>query len=140
MPNKKYSAGDHITSKCTKCKDITNHTIVAMVGDTVARVVCNTCNGTHNYRNASPKKTAVRNKTAASKSVKVNKIEAAWEDQISSADAANATPYNIKMVANCGDVIQHPTFGLGCVVNTIKPNKMEVSFRSGIKLLRCSVA
>jgi hypothetical protein len=44
------------------------------------------------------------------------------------------------MVVNVEDLIQHPSFGLGCVINTIKPNKMEVSFRSGIKLLRCSVA
>ena len=140
MSNKQYSAGDHITSKCTKCKDTTNHTIVAMVDDTVARVVCNTCGGTHNYRDASIKKTVSKSKTSTARPVKTSKIEANWENQISAADPADATPYNIKMVVNVGDLIQHPSFGLGCVINTIKPNKMEVSFRSGIKLLRCSVA
>jgi hypothetical protein len=140
MSNKQYSAGDHITSKCTKCKDTTNHTIVAMVGDTVARVVCNTCGGTHNYRDARVKKALPKSKTSAAKPAKISKLEANWEAQINAADPADATPYNIKMVAKIGDIIQHPSFGLGCVINTIKPNKMEVSFRSGIKLLRCSVA
>ena len=140
MSNKQYSAGDHITSKCTKCKDTTNHTIVAMVGDTVARVVCNTCGGTHNYRDAKVKKAAPRSKTSAAKPAKISKLEANWEALINTADPADSSPYNIKMVVKVGDIIQHPSFGLGCVINTIKPNKMEVSFRSGIKLLRCSVA
>lgn len=140
MSNKQLSAGDHITSKCTKCKDTTNHTIVAMVGNTVARVQCNTCGGTHNYRDASIKKTLSKSKTSTAKPAKISKIEANWENQINTTDPADAIPYNIKMVINVGDVIQHPSFGLGCVINTIKPNKMEVSFRSGVKLLRCQVA
>ncbi len=35
--------------------------------------------------------------------------------------------------------IQHPSFGLGLVLNCIRPNKMEVQFQSGIKLLRCKL-
>ncbi|WP_321366726.1 hypothetical protein [uncultured Desulfuromusa sp.] len=140
MSNKQLSAGDHITSKCTKCKDTTNHTIVAMVENTVARVQCNTCGGTHNYRDASIKKSVPRGKTSTAKPVKSSKIETDWENRINTVNPAEATPYTIKMVVNIGDIIQHPTFGLGCVMNTIKPNKMEVSFRSGIKLLRCQVA
>ena len=139
MSNKQYAAGDHITSKCTKCKDTTNHTIVAMVGDTVARVVCNTCGGTHNYRDTSIKKALPRSKSSTAKPAKISKLEANWEALVHAADPANATPYNIKMVVKIGDIIQHPNFGLGCVISTIKPNKMEVSFRSGMKLLRCSV-
>lgn len=140
MTNKQLSAGDHITSKCTKCKDTTNHTIVAMVGDTVARVECNTCGGTHNYRNAVTKKTTTRSKTSSVKPAKTSRIEAEWENLLNEADPADATPYNIQMSIKDGDLIQHPSFGLGRVINTIKPNKMEVSFRAGTKLLRCSVA
>ena len=45
-----YTAGDEVDSKCTKCKLILAHTIVAMVGDQIARVKCNTCGGEHAYR------------------------------------------------------------------------------------------
>ncbi|MEJ2201943.1 MAG: hypothetical protein P8X63_13165 [Desulfuromonadaceae bacterium] len=49
MSSKKLSAGDYIDSRCTRCRVITNHTIVAMVADRVVRVQCNTCGGMHNY-------------------------------------------------------------------------------------------
>jgi ribosomal protein S27E len=42
-------AGDFIDSQCTKCKILTNHTIVAIAAGKVARVKCNTCGGEHNY-------------------------------------------------------------------------------------------
>src|SRR5437867_11032714 len=45
-----YKAGDEVDSKCTKCKMVLAHVIVAMVGDQIARVKCNTCNGEHAYR------------------------------------------------------------------------------------------
>ncbi len=140
MSNKQLSAGDHITSKCTKCKDTTNHTIVAMVGDTVARVECNTCGGIHNYRKTATKKPAASRKTGAAKPAKVSRAESQWEALIDGADPAEATLYNIQMSAKEGDLIQHPTFGLGRVVNTTKPNKMDVAFSTGTKLLRCSLA
>ena len=49
MTTKKLSAGDIIESRCTKCREVLNHRIVAMVDGKVVRVECNTCNGVHNY-------------------------------------------------------------------------------------------
>ena len=43
----------------------------------------------------------------------------------------------MQTVFRTGDFIQHPTFGLGQVVNTIAPNKMDIQFEDGIKMLRC---
>ena len=139
MTNKQLSAGDHIASKCTKCKETTNHTIVAMVGDAVARVECNTCGGTHNYRKAAAKKTAPKKKTASPKPTKASQIEAEWKELTDGSNSATATPYNIQMSIKNGILIDHPSFGLGRVINVIKPNKMEVFFSTGVKLLRCSV-
>ncbi|MDA3902658.1 MAG: hypothetical protein PF441_04310 [Desulfuromusa sp.] len=140
MSNKQFSAGDHITSKCTKCKDTTNHTVVAMVGDKVARVECNTCGGIHNYRNVAEKKPISRSKASSPKPAKTTKIETEWENLLNDADPADATPYSMQMPIKPGALIQHPSFGLGRVIDTIQPNKMEVYFRSGVKLLRCSIA
>jgi len=50
MGNKQYSAGDLSEARCTRCRAVTNHTIIAMVGSTPARVRCNTCDGDHNDR------------------------------------------------------------------------------------------
>ncbi|MEA3544737.1 MAG: hypothetical protein U9R69_05885, partial [Thermodesulfobacteriota bacterium] len=129
---------DHIAAKCTKCKDTTNHTIVAMVEDKVARVECNTCGGIHNYRKATVKKTATKSRASAAKSAKINKIETEWENLLNDVDPASATPYSMTMSIKVEGVIQHPSFGLGRVITIIRPNKMEVFFRSGVKLLRCT--
>ena len=48
----KYSAGENIASHCTKCKLVLDHTIVAMDGETIAKVKCKTCGSAHKYRSA----------------------------------------------------------------------------------------
>lgn len=140
MSDKQPVAGDHIEARCTKCKDITNHTIVAMVEDKVAKVECNTCGGIHKYRKPTVKKAATKSRASATKAVKINKIETEWEGLLNNADPASATPYSMQMSIKDGGLIQHPSFGLGRIINIIRPNKMEVYFRDGVKLLRCSVA
>ena len=143
MSEKKLSAGDYIASRCSKCKDVTNHTIVAMVEDKVVRVQCNTCGGTHNYRSAAPKVKTERSKSSSSSTgsrpAKVAKTEMEWAAQLNEAQASDAIPYSFKTIFKTGDLIQHSVFGMGRVINTINPNKMEVYFRDGVKMLRCTL-
>ena len=140
MPNKQFVAGDHIAAKCTKCKDTTNHTVVALVDEKVARVECNTCGGIHNYRPAAAKKApAKKSRAAATKAAKINKIEVEWEEHLDNADPKTAVNYYMTMAAKPGLLLQHPSFGLGRIITTTKPNKMEVFFRDGVKILRCTV-
>ena len=42
MQNKTLSAGDQVESRCTKCRKVTNHIVIAMTGDTPSKVQCNT--------------------------------------------------------------------------------------------------
>ncbi len=42
--------GDYIDDHCSRCKRTTDHSIVAMAGDEVVKVVCRTCNSEHKYR------------------------------------------------------------------------------------------
>lgn len=49
--------GDYIDDYCTRCKRSTDHSIVAIVGEEVQKVLCRTCNTEHKYRhNSSGKK------------------------------------------------------------------------------------
>ena len=140
MSEKQPITGEHIVAKCSKCKDNTNHTIVALVDGEVAKVECNTCGGTHKYRPPTAKKAPAKSRAAATKAAKINKIEAEWEGLIDNADPATATKYSMQMAAKQGLLIQHPSFGLGRVITTTKPNKMDVFFRDGIKILRCTAS
>lgn len=42
--------GDIIDDFCIKCKRITNHSVVSMVGNDPAKVRCRTCYSDHDYR------------------------------------------------------------------------------------------
>lgn len=140
MSAKQPSAGDHITSKCSKCKDTTNHTVVALVEDKPARVQCNICNGIHNYRNPVAKKAASTTaKKTPAKSARQTKAEANWQELLSAAANSEVKPYSMQTVFKMANFIQHPTFGIGQVVNTIAPNKMEIQFEDGVKMLRCKL-
>lgn len=138
MTTKVLSAGDYIASKCSKCKDTTNHTIVAMVGEKVVKVECNTCGSIHNYRSETKKKAPSARKTSTAKP-RTTKAERVWEDLQEKLRPEDAVPYSMTTPMKEEMLIQHPSFGLGLVVNCIRPNKMEVQFQAGIKLLRCKV-
>ncbi len=143
MPRKPLSAGDSIDAQCTRCRMLTNHTIVAMVGDKVVRVECNTCGGTHNYRDA-VKKTA-EPKARAEKAPVVPKKprqrsstadQEYWEQHCEGVDDSRALAYAMDGAYRAGDLVRHPSFGLGVVTAVTAPNKVEILFREGRKLLR----
>jgi hypothetical protein len=147
MNTKKLSAGDIIESRCTKCREILNHRIVAMVGEKVVRVECNTCGGTHNYypppvaktprtAGTAPAKKAAAPRTPKKDPGSVERDE--WNSLRPSMNYDKAISYNMNAAFKKGDLINHPVFGYGFVKLVIIPNKMQVLFEDGIKLLRCS--
>ncbi len=149
MSRRKLSAGDIIEARCTRCRAVTNHRIVAMVEEKVVRVECNTCDGVHNYyppgkegKSPSPgssgsrerKKESVPRKTVSAKGAAY--LEE-WESLSVQIDPERAVLYDINGKFKVGDPVRHPVFGIGMVKAVIVPNKMEVLFQSGMKLLRC---
>ncbi len=142
---KNLSAGDVLDARCTRCRVVTNHTIIAMVEDKVVRVQCNTCNGVHNYYapvEKRPARTAVQKEAGAPKRARVGRQSAAqaeWEELSRSVDPGAAIRYEMGRGYRVDDLVQHPVFGLGIVKTTTRPNKMEVLFEGGVKLLRCTL-
>lgn len=150
MTTRKLSAGDIIEARCTKCREVLNHRIVAMVEEKVVRVECNTCSGVHNYH--APPEVKVpkvshtaavgkaRTGTAAPRAAKKDPAEIEREEWASlrpTFDQSKALPYDMNGRFPVKRLILHPLFGLGIVRAVIIPNKMQVLFSDGIKLLRC---
>ena len=146
MRTRKLSAGDIIEARCTRCRAVMNHRIIAMVGEQIVRVECNTCNGAHNYHEPKEPKKAAAGSTAARKTATAprqtrkepgaaDRLE--WSELQPSMDKEKAIPYDMGRKYRLSDVIAHPTFGLGVVKTLIAPSKMEVLFEEGKKLLRC---
>ncbi len=147
MITRKLSAGDIVEAQCTRCRKLLNHTIVAMVGDRVVRVQCNTCGGAHNYRAAAEPKaaivrTATRKAETAPRAPKKERKDPdaadreEWESLRPAMENAQSLPYDMNGGYRVNSVVAHPVFGLG-VVKTVAPGKMEVLFQAGRKLLRC---
>lgn len=137
---KKNEAGDEINSRCLKCKDVTNHTIIAMVEDKVAKVICNVCGGRHNYRPVKPEKTgSPKKKTsgAAGAGAMPAKLEILYKKQLKDRNPSKALAYTMTTIFRKDDLVDHPVFGLGVITKTVRPNKIEVLFREGSKLLIC---
>jgi hypothetical protein len=138
---KNLEAGSEVGSRCLKCKDFTNHTILAMAEGQVAKVQCKVCGGRHNYRPATPEKPEGAKKKAAPRTSGVNariaKAEAGFEALLGKRDPSKAKPYAMTATFKKGDLLDHPTFGLGVVTGILKPNKAEVQFRQETKILIC---
>lgn len=150
MATRILSAGDIIEARCTKCREVLNHRIVAMVEGRVVRVECNTCLGVHNYyapptatEAKAPKKAAAskpRSTAAVPRASRKDPIETEREEWASlrpTFDPEKAIPYDMNGRFPAKRLVIHPVFGLGLVKTVTVPNKMHVLFKDGVKLLRC---
>lgn len=64
--------------------------------------------------------------------------EQSWQRALNTS-AATPRPYAMDAAFAEGDIIDHPKFGLGVVREVLPPDKIQVLFRDGGRLLRCAV-
>jgi len=100
-----------------------------MVGDKPARVHCNTCKAQHSYKANKPG-TAAGTRKGTGKP-RVSKYEALLNGK----DMALAKKYSPKENYSPGDVVDHPSFGVGVTTAIKDGTKIEVVFEAGMKLL-----
>lgn len=125
--------GGEIDAFCNKCKMTLAHTIIAMVGNKVARVECNTCKSQHAYRG----KTARAPRTASSKSAKAaapSRQSVTFDQLLGQRDVGTARRYSVRDTYAKDDLLEHPTFGYG-IVTAVRGDKVEVMFKSFEKVL-----
>ena len=150
------AVGRDIDAYCTKCRMDLGHTIIAMVGEKVVQVRCNTCGGVHRYkaaksqaaakapaaktrRAAAPKKegTSVRRTTAVPKATPKERFTE-WHTtvgQMSEEEGRDARTYAMREIFDEGELVRHPKFGLGKVLRIEPDDKIVVLFREGEKRL-----
>ncbi len=146
MKRKPKEAGDFVDAKCTRCKILKIHTIVAMVAGKVVRVKCNSCGGEHNYhapieakepRTCRPTITKVgRPSQSCLKQVSAACYQEQWTAALARLEGTTAVAYKLdgRYIKNM--LIAHPTFGMGVVI-ALSYGKMEVFFNDGPTWLGC---
>lgn len=127
--------GGEVDALCTKCELVLAHTVIAMVGATPVKVECNTCHGVHRYRApaGAPRRDGPSKPRAARVRAEVTII--AFDELLASKRVAAAAPYSPRRTYVSDDVVDHPIFGRGFVSAVRDGGKIEVTFRSDVKVL-----
>lgn len=139
MSNVIPKVGGEVDAHCTKCELDLAHTILAMVGTTIARVRCNTCGSDRKYRGTQPaaksNSFSAPKKSSAQKAAEAAaKVVIGFEQQLESKKVSAKKPYNVKTTFAVDDVVDHPSFGLG-FVTAVRADKVDITFKSFTKTL-----
>ncbi|MFO8090633.1 MAG: hypothetical protein R6U13_12395 [Desulfatiglandaceae bacterium] len=123
------------------------HVVVSMDGNAIAKTQCKSCGGVHRYRapkspenvthstkvlnkrkhpGSTPKNTSSRRTVADSEK---------WEELLSAHEQETPRAYQMQECFTEGELISHSVFGTGVVTNVPAPEKIEVHFKEGTKLL-----
>lgn len=162
-----FVTGQIIEARCSRCKDITGHVVMACLDGMPVKVECRACGSVHKYvapeAQARPKvEKTVRVKAghnraeAVDATVRAEKKAAAprpsREQQqmarraeenenrwtsLVAGRAAVPVPYSMNGSFAMDALVDHPVFGTGAVVELLPPDKMDVMFKDGVKRLRC---
>jgi hypothetical protein len=65
-------------------------------------------------------------------------IQRVYEELKEGSDMAAAKEYSLDVELTENDVVEHPKFGLGFVLELMSPTKVEVLFEDGVKKLVCN--
>ncbi len=126
--------GAEIEAYCSPCKEMRWHVITALVGDRPIKVECRSCRKQHSYRTGPPGTSVTVARSASGKPRAGAKAVAPAFD-VSSLDARAAKAYAPATTFAQGDVVRHPSFGLGLVTALAGPQKLSVHFPSGPRTL-----
>jgi hypothetical protein len=152
-PSTKMSVGGEVDSWCGKCKEMTTHNIVAMVGDHAKQVICQVCHSRHDFRTEPP----ARHKKAASAAAASaaggggggdfpsaarrnedrelqRRQEAKRVLQKELAETAEPRPFDPKGRYKAGEIIVHPEHGRGKIENVLR-GSLLVRFLEGLRPL-----
>lgn len=162
-----FVTGQIIEARCSRCKDVTGHVVMACLDGMPVKVECRACGSVHKYvapeAHARPKvEKTVRVKAghnraeAVDATVKAEKRAAAprltrEEKQLAhraeeneqrwtslvAERAAVPVAYSMTGTFAVNTLVDHPVFGTGAVIELLPPDKMDVMFKDGVKRLRC---
>jgi hypothetical protein len=120
---------------CNKCELVLAHVIMSMKGTRPHRVKCKSCKDVHAYRVSKPKP---RKKTSTTKKTKKAPRQTEYQKQMEGRDTSGAVPYAMSGSFAAEQIIDHKKFGIGLVVRTVGPTKIDVLFPDGQKTLVCN--
>jgi hypothetical protein len=125
--------GGEVDAFCTKCELTLAHTVHAVMEGKPVKVECNTCHGVHRFRGNGTGSAAGARPSAKPARARAEVVP--FDALLASKRVAEAKPYSAKRSYAVDEVVDHPTFGRGFVSAVRDGGKIEVTFRSDVKIL-----
>ncbi|TNF23194.1 MAG: hypothetical protein EP329_27875 [Deltaproteobacteria bacterium] len=156
MNPRPFAVGRNCDAWCTRCKMELAHTIVAMVDALPVKVICNTCGSEHKYRGPkavagtrtrstsdAPSRSSASSSASKSRTTKAEReaadnqreLRRQWDEMLARTAGTEQVPYNVKADYTAGDVLEHPKFGLGFVLEETAFNRIKVLFQDAERVL-----
>jgi len=142
-----YVPGNAVEGYCTACKADTVQTVLVVEGLQVRSARCEKCGGEGPLRTSRAKtKAGLREVAAKRQSVnppapkrrsRKERIDPAqvFRRLLEGKELSLAIPYDFRAELELGQVIRHPTFGLGVVTALGEDSKVNVTFETGVKTI-----
>jgi hypothetical protein len=133
-----HKVGGEVDAFCSRCDMVLAHTIHAMLSGRPVKVECNTCHAVHRFRDLPGSSSARGAGPRAARPGAGPRERAAvtgFDELLAARDVSAAQPYSPKKRFAVGDVIDHGVFGRGFVSAVRDGDKVEISFRSDVKVL-----
>ena len=143
MKRENYDEEDMlIETRCKSCSEITTHTISTEDDEEPTRIQCSICDETREYRSPKSlprKKASGRRPVLVARKLRKEKIVGNdYNKIIAKRDLSQAIQYEMTASFKKEELINHHYFGIGVVRRTVFPNKIDVLFSEGCKLLICA--
>ncbi len=129
---KEKKVGQIVDSYCGRCKLDRAHTIMVMDDETIAKVRCNVCGGSHKLRSA-PEPGKGRKSTGKSGPIDPATAQSIWEACLAEA-TGTGKEYSMIAKYRVGDIVDHFAFGRG-VVMKLYANKCDMLFKDKSRLM-----
>lgn len=128
--------GRDVDAFCSRCQMVLAHTVTAKLGNQIVRVICNTCKAEHRYRPSAGASAPRRRREADPvRQPKTRAQRSDFDRLVAGKDLSSARPYSPRETFTQGELLQHPSFGVGVVSAVKTGGKVEVVFPSSVKVL-----
>jgi hypothetical protein len=142
-----YVPGNAVEGYCGACKADTVQTVLVVEGLQVRSVRCEKCGGEGPLRTSRAKTKAGLREVAAKRQTvpppapkrrsRKERVDPAqiFRRLIEGKELSIAAVYDFHLPLELGQVIRHPTFGLGVVTSLGEDSKASVTFEDGVKTI-----
>ncbi len=142
---KSLTPGDTVNTQCASCGAVKEHKVIALIDEETFRVGCSTCDSEQDFEKTAsrPRGRTPAVKTAKPAKPRRSKADTAiaeakeWQTLRPNMNIDRAVDYHLDGRYQTKALLKHSTFGIGLVTRIAGPQKVEVLFESGKKLLRC---